>query len=565
MNALPEPTVVLDASGVIVAFNHAWQAMFWTGAGAPAGSRHPGFDRTIGGSDQAAATRANQALAALVAEGRHSDSSHSVDIDYASGEGDTLRWHRLRVTSLEGGGAVLVHRDITQRKAASEEIEMLAFYDPLTRLPNRRLLLERLRQVLNTSRLHDRYGALMFIDLDNFKTLNDTLGHNVGDMLLQQVAERLQASLRHGDTVARLGGDEFVVLLEGLSSDAREAAAHTEVLGAAIRTALNQPYALGTHICHSTPSIGVTLFHNGHPPHPDELLMQADIAMYQAKQGGRNGLRFFDQGMQDNINARADLERALRTAIEMHQFELHYQVQVDQHGRARGAEALVRWRANGRMISPGQFVPLAEETGLILQLGSWVLEEACARLRLWQEDPGLRHLTLAVNVSAAQFHQAGFCDQVRGAIARHAIDPRLLKLELTEGIVLKNVEVTAHSMQALRHMGVRIALDDFGTGYSSLQYLKRLPLSQLKIDQSFVRELVNDRSDQAIVTTVIAMARSLGLDLIAEGVETEAQRDMLLRLGCLRYQGYLYGRPLPVSDFEALALQLAPPFTVSSL
>jgi len=452
---------------------------------------------------------------------------------------------------------VAVLTDITQRKAASEEIEMLAFYDPLTRLPNRRLLLERLRQVLNTSRLHDRYGALMFIDLDNFKTLNDTLGHNVGDLLLQQVAGRLQASLRHGDTVARLGGDEFVVLLEGLSSDQREAAAHTEVLGGAIRNALNLPYTLGTHTCHSTPSIGVTLFHNGHPPHPDELLMQADIAMYQAKQGGRNGMRFFDQGMQDNINARADLERALRIAIDLHQFELYYQIQVDDGGRPRGAEALVRWRAGGKMMSPAQFVPLAEETGLILQLGSWVLEEACARLRAWQEAPGLRRLTLAVNVSAAQFHQPDFCEQVRGAVMRHAIDPRLLKLELTEGIVLKNVEVTAHSMKALRAMGVRISLDDFGTGYSSLQYLKRLPLSQLKIDQSFVRDLVNDGSDQAIVTTIIAMARSLGLDVIAEGVETAAQRDLLYRLGCRHYQGYLFGRPMPVAELEALALGAA--------
>ncbi len=465
----------------------------------------------------------------------------------------------LSITAVRDQGGdltnyVAVLTDITQRKAASEEIEMLAFYDPLTRLPNRRLLLERLRQILNASRLHDRYGALMFIDLDNFKTLNDTLGHNVGDLLLQQVAGRLQAALRHGDTVARLGGDEFVVLLEGLSSDQDEAAAHTEMLATAIRNALNLPYLLGSHTCHSTPSIGVTLFHNGHPPQPDELLMQADIAMYQAKQGGRNGMRFFDQGMQDHINARADMERALRIAIDLHQFELHYQIQVDQHGRARGAEALVRWRADGKMMSPAQFVPLAEETGLILQLGSWVLEEACARLRAWQEDPGLRALTLAVNVSAAQFHQPGFCEQVRGAVARHAIDPRLLKLELTEGIVLKNVEVAVQSMAALRAMGVRISLDDFGTGYSSLQYLKRLPLSQLKIDQSFIRDLVNDRSDQAIVTTIIAMARSLGLDVIAEGVETPDQRALLQKLGCFHYQGYLYGRPVAVADFEQLVL-----------
>jgi diguanylate cyclase (GGDEF)-like protein/PAS domain S-box-containing protein len=543
-----EGMMVTDAGGVILRVNRGFTRMTGYSANEAVGQRPAMLSS---GKHDAAFYR--QMWDAI-----HRDDRWEGEIWNRRKDGEQYPQHLSIAAVRDRGGClsnyVAVLTDITQRKAASEEIEMLAFYDPLTRLPNRRLLLERLRQVLNTSRLHDRFGALMFIDLDNFKTLNDTLGHNVGDMLLQQVAGRLQSSLRHGDTVARLGGDEFVVLLEGLSSDEHEAAAHTEMLGVAIRNALNLPYILGTHTCHSTPSIGVTLFHNGHPPHPDELLMQADIAMYQAKQGGRNGMRFFDQGMQDNINARADLERALRIAIDLHQFELYYQIQVDEAGRPRGAEALVRWRADGKMMSPAQFVPLAEETGLILQLGSWVLEEACARLRAWQEDPGLRGLTLAVNVSAAQFHQPDFCEQVRGAVMRHAIDPRLLKLELTEGIVLKNVEVTAHSMKALRGMGVRISLDDFGTGYSSLQYLKRLPLSQLKIDQSFVRDLVNDGSDQAIVTTIIAMARSLGLDVIAEGVETDAQRALLHKLGCLHYQGYLFGRPMPVADFETLAL-----------
>ncbi|MES2261259.1 MAG: EAL domain-containing protein [Pseudomonadota bacterium] len=443
--------------------------------------------------------------------------------------------------------------DITVSKAASDEIKNLAFYDPLTRLPNRRLLLDRLRQVLAASAGSGRYGALMFIDLDNFKTLNDTLGHNMGDLLLQQVAQRLQGCLRQGDTVARLGGDEFVVLVEGLSGHAVEAAGQTETLAAKILAMLNQPYVLGPHDCHSTPSIGVTLFHDGRPPQPDELLMQADIAMYQAKQAGRNGMRFFDQGMQDSISARARLEADLRLAIEQRQFQLYYQVQVDQYGQARGAEALLRWiQPDGSFVSPGDFVPLAEETGLILPLGSWVLEEACTQLQSWQQDEAMCDLVLAINVSARQFHQAGFVEQVRAVVRAHGVRPDRLKLELTEGMLFENIEETVASMRALKEFGVRFSLDDFGTGYSSLQYLKRLPLDQLKIDQSFVRELASDQNDQAIVLTIISMARSLRLDVIAEGVETDAQQVLLEQLGCTRYQGYLYSRPVPAAAFMAL-------------
>ena len=443
--------------------------------------------------------------------------------------------------------------DITVSKAASDEIKNLAFYDPLTRLPNRRLLLDRLRQVLAASAGSGRYGALMFIDLDNFKTLNDTLGHNMGDLLLMQVAQRLQGCLRQGDTVARLGGDEFVVLIESLSGHAVEAATQIETLAAKIVAALNQPYVLGPHHCHSTPSIGATLFHDGQPPHPDELLVQADIAMYQAKQAGRNRMRFFDQAMQDTISARARLEANLRRAIEQQEFELYYQVQVDQYGRPRGAEALLRWvQPDGSFVSPGDFVPLAEETGLILPLGHWVLEQACAQLQSWQQHEATRDLVLAINVSARQFHQPGFREQVRSAVRSHGVLPDRLKLELTEGMLLENIEDTVASMQALRQIGVRFSLDDFGTGYSSLQYLKRLPLDQLKIDQSFVRELASDESDQAIVLTIIAMARSLKLDVIAEGVETEAQRALLEQLGCVCYQGYLFSRPVRLAAFLAL-------------
>ena len=441
--------------------------------------------------------------------------------------------------------------DITLSKAASDEIRCLAFYDPLTRLPNRRLLLDRLRQSLAASAMHSRHGALVFIDLDNFKTLNDTLGHNMGDLLLQQAAARLQGCLRQGDTVARLGGDEFVVLLEGMSSDPLEAAAQTEALCGKVLAELNRPYALDGHQCYSTPSLGATLFHDGHPSQPDELLMQADIAMYQAKQAGRNAMRFFDQQMQDSITSRAKLEEALRQAVEQRQFELYYQVQVDHHGRATGAEALIRWiQADGSFVSPASFIPLAEESGLILPIGDWVLETACAQLRQWQAEPSTAHLLLAINVSANQFHQRDFCERVQDTVRRYAIDPSRLKLELTEGVLLENIEETIASMQQLTDMGVQFSLDDFGTGYSSLQYLKRLPLRQLKIDQSFVRDLVSDASDQAIVSTIIAMAHALQLDVIAEGVETQEQRGLLEQLGCRRYQGYLFSRPLPASQFH---------------
>jgi diguanylate cyclase (GGDEF)-like protein/PAS domain S-box-containing protein len=454
--------------------------------------------------------------------------------------------------------------DITLSKAANDEIRSLAFYDPLTHLPNRRMLLERLRQLLAGGTLHDRYSALMFIDLDNFKALNDTLGHNVGDELLQQVAERLQAGLRKGDTVARLGGDEFVVLVEGLSGDAQVAVGEAEALGAKIQASLNLPYTLGEHQSHSTPSIGVTLFHNGEPPSPIELLKQADIAMYQAKQAGRNAMRFFDQQMQDRVSARAQLETDLRRAVELRQFRLHYQVQVDQRGMPLGAEALIRWvREDGSLVPPASFIPLAEETGLILQIGHWVLETACAQLRAWRSDPEMAHMVLAINVSAPQFHQPEFCSQVRSAVERNGIDPRKLKLELTEGMLLEKIEHTIAAMRHLRAMGVRFALDDFGTGYSSLQYLKRLPLYQLKIDQSFVRDLATDASDQAIVRTIIAMAHSLQLDVIAEGVETSAQRELLEQMGCLRYQGYLYGRPVQVHELQAWVAARGQPRTAA--
>ncbi len=446
--------------------------------------------------------------------------------------------------------------DITNSKLAEDEIRSLAFYDPLTQLPNRRLLLDRLQQALSGTVRSNKKGALLFIDLDNFKSLNDTLGHHVGDMLLQQVAERLRACVREDDTVARLGGDEFVVVLEGLSTQVVEAAAQTEIIGNKILTALNLPYLLGVHEHRSTPSIGITLF-NEHDCGMEDLLKQADIAMYQAKKAGRNTWRFFDPKMQESINARVKLEAELRHALEQQQFQLFYQIQVDSMHRQLGAEALIRWIHPERgIIFPVEFIPLAEEIGLILPIGKWVLETAFAQLKAWQASELTRDLVLAVNVSAKQFREADFVAQVNSALHHYNIDPKLFKLELTESLLLDSLDDTIATMGELSAIGVKFSLDDFGTGYSSLQYLKQLPLDQLKIDQSFVRNVATDQSDKAIVRTVIAMAQSMNLNAIAEGVETEDQRQFLIENGCTHYQGYLFSKPVALEEFESLLKEL---------
>ena len=464
------------------------------------------------------------------------------------------KWMTISAVKGDDGATthyVSTHSDISERKAAEEEIKHLAFYDPLTQLPNRRLLLDRLHQALATSRRIARHGALLFIDLDNFKTLNDTLGHNQGDLLLQQVAERLSSCVREGDTVARLGGDEFVVMLENLSEGIDEAAAQVEAVGAKIVAALNVAYPLGGHEHHGTASIGVTLF-GTHQETMEELLKQADLAMYQAKASGRNALRFFDPRMQAAVNARVGLEKDLRRAVRENQFVLDYQAQVDSEGRVLGAEALVRWRHPERgLVAPDDFIPLAEETGLILPLGHWVLETACRQLVAWVGRPEADGLTLAVNVSVQQLRQRDFVAQVLAVLERTGADPRRLKLELTESLLLDNAEDTIAKMAALKEIGVGFALDDFGTGFSSLSYLKRLPLEKLKIDRSFVLDVLTDPNDAAIARTIIALARSLGLATIAEGVETEEQRDFLADAGCHSYQGFLFSRPLPLDAFES--------------
>jgi len=392
---------------------------------------------------------------------------------------------------------------------------------------------------------------LLFIDLDNFKTLNDTLGHDKGDLLLEQVAQRLSTCVREGDTVARLGGDEFVVVLTGLSTSERDAASSAEGVADKILAVLKQIYRLGDIAHQSTASIGVTLF-RGQLATVDDLMKQADLAMYKSKESGRNAAHFFDPHMESVVKERAALQSDLRLALEEQQLVLHYQAQVVGNGCVTGAEVLVRWLHPLRgMVSPAEFIPLAEETGLILPLGHWVLETACRQLAKWASRPAMAHLKLAVNVSARQINQDDFVDEVLTILRETGADPLLLKLELTESLLVNNVEQIIEKMLALKNRGVSFSLDDFGTGYSSLSYLKRLPLNQLKIDQSFVRDVLIDPNDAAIARTIVALAQSLGLGVIAEGVETAAQRDFLNSAGCHAYQGYFFSRPIPVDAFEA--------------
>lgn len=478
-----------------------------------------------------------------------------------TGEYGEVRWYSISGEPLfdEAGHFTGYHgtgRNITERKKAEEKIEELAFFDQLTGLPNRTLLLDRLKQSMTASLRSLSYNALLFIDLDNFKTLNDTLGHDMGDLLLKQVAQRLSKCVRAGDTVARFGGDEFVVMLAGLSTNERDAAVQTEMVGEKVLAVLNQVYQLGDIAYHGTPSIGATLF-GGDQATVEDLLKQADLAMYKAKGMGRNALHFFDPEMETAVMTRAALEADLRQAVVERQFLLHYQAQVLDGGRVTGAEVLIRWQHPRRgMVSPAEFIPLAEETGLILAIGSWVLETACAQLAVWATRPEMAHLSIAVNVSAQEFREAEFVDKVLAIVSRTKANPERLKLELTESLLVNDVEDIIAKMTALKARGVGFSLDDFGTGYSSLSYLKRLPLDQLKIDQSFIKDILLDPDDAAIAKMIIALAESLGLVVIAEGVETAGQRDYLAYQGCHAYQGYLFSRPLPLNEFEQFMHQV---------
>jgi diguanylate cyclase (GGDEF)-like protein/PAS domain S-box-containing protein len=439
--------------------------------------------------------------------------------------------------------------DITDNKEAEAEIHRLAYYDPLTRLPNRRLLHDRLHQALAASSRSGRYGAIFFIDVDNFKALNDTRGHGVGDLLLIEVAQRLRGALREGDTVARQGGDEFVVLLEDLGAEIAEATALSKRMGDKLFQVIDRPFTLDGNEYQCKLCIGVSLF--GKHDTVEDLFKHADLALYQAKNAGRNTLRFFHPTMQAVLDLRSALEEELSQALERTQLRLFYQPQVNAAGRVIGVEVLLRWQHPQRgLVLPNEFIPLAEDTGLILSIGLWVLETACAQLKAWENDAHTLDLKLAVNVSARQFRQPDFVAQIRKVLEASRAKPTRLKLELTESLVMEDVQDTIVKMQAIQRLGVSFSMDDFGTGYSSLSYLARLPLDQLKIDAAFVRNLSKKGNDATIARTIITMGREMAMNVIAEGVETVEQREFLEIHGCQAYQGYLFSRPLPLEEFE---------------
>ena len=453
---------------------------------------------------------------------------------------------------------VSVFTNITDRKKAEDEIYSLAFNDPLTQLPNRRLLCDRLNVALSSSARTHQYGALLYLDLDNFKILNDTLGHEYGDLMLIEVANRLKFSVREDDTVSRIGGDEFVVLLENISNDANDATQKVAHIAEKIRNILSVPYRLKEHTRHSSPSIGVCLFYD-QISSVDDLLRRADIAMYDSKSSGRNKVRFFDPDMQKTMELRASLEDDLRSAITKGQLKLYYQIQLNQQRQPIGAEALVRWIHPTRgMVPPNEFIPVAEDSSLIVEIGNWVLESACAQIALWSKDKKTSKLVIAANISAKQFVQPDFVNTIDTLLKKHKIEPSRLKLELTESVLIEDIKSVVTKMNALRDtLGVGLSLDDFGTGYSSLSYLKQLPLDQVKIDQSFVRDMTTDASDAIMVKNIIDMAHNFGLNVIAEGVETEEQLNLLKKNGCKSYQGYLFSKPIPVEHFEEMLQDIA--------
>ncbi|PLX60109.1 EAL domain-containing protein [Sedimenticola selenatireducens] len=458
-----------------------------------------------------------------------------------------------REQSQSGEGRIYgVFRDVTERKQAEAKIEHQAYHDSLTNLPNRSLLLDRLELTLNRSRRRGYEGALLLIDLDRFKTINDSLGHGVGDQLLCEVAERLASILREEDTVARIGGDEFVVLLTDVGSDTKSTARKAQGIAEKIRHLLSLPIRIRDHELYITPSIGITLFPIQEED-ADTVLKHGDTAMYQAKLSGRNAIRFFLPGMQAEADERLGLEKELRLAIARNQLKLFFQPQINATGAVCGAEGLLRWEhPEHGLIMPDRFIPVAEETGLILPIGDWVLRTACRLIARWSDSElagSLGHI--AVNVSPWQFRQPDFPGQVERILADTGADPGRLGLELTEGVVIDNVADTVEKMASFKLLGVKISVDDFGTGYSSLAYLKRLPLDILKIDRSFVEEVTEDESNAAIVDTIIAIADHLGLEVIAEGVETQGQLEFLQAKGCGQYQGYYFSKPLPVEQFEA--------------
>lgn len=452
---------------------------------------------------------------------------------------------------------MVLQEDVTERVLADEQVRYLAYFNPLTQLPNRRLFMDRLQQAVLASQRSKEYAALLLLDLDYFKTLNESDGYEVGDQWLVEVAHRLRQVVSSKDTVAHLGGDEYGIILETLARDEPTAANQAGDLAERIRQQLQRSHRLGANqrVYQGAASIGLTLFVDHHAS-AETLLRQAEVALYQAKEAGRNSVRFYNAAMQAVIDTRIALETAIRAGLVQHEFQLYYQPQVNQVGAVIGAEVLLRWQRPGSgLVTPDCFVPLCEATGLILPLGRWVLETACAQLKQWTEQPLTQELQLAVNVSAMQFQQPDFVAQVCQNLHRQGVNPNRLKLELTESVVLGDIDSAVRKMQQLDALAVALSLDDFGTGYSSLTYLKRLPLKQLKIDQSFIRDVVQSPNDAAIVRAILAMSHSLGLQVLAEGVETPEQCVFLKRYECDAYQGYLFGRPMPLAQFETWLAQ----------
>lgn len=439
--------------------------------------------------------------------------------------------------------------DITKSKLDQAEIRRLAFYDPLTQLANRRLLIERLDHALASSGQVQRYGALLYIDMDRFKSLNDTRGHQAGDEMLQQIAQRLTANVRDVDTVARLGGDEFVVLFEGLNQDASKAAYEAEMLAEKIRSALSQPYEFEGYEFVSTPSIGVALFVDHQDGEVEDILRKADGAMYQAKHAGRNTIRLFDPKMQAELEARLWLEAALKKAVDYQALQVFYQPQVNERGRMIGAEALIRWHeADKGFISPAEFIPIAEETGLILDIGDFVLKQVAYTLAKWHQSDKLAHLSISINISALQLVQEDFVAHIKAVIEHYGFNPKRLKLELTESMMLEDLADSIDKIKGLKALGVQFSMDDFGTGYSSLLSIKNLPIDQIKIDQNFVKDLFHDPSAEILIQTILSLSHALELNVVAEGIETEAHYQKLLELGCESFQGYYFARPMAYED-----------------
>jgi diguanylate cyclase (GGDEF)-like protein/PAS domain S-box-containing protein len=442
--------------------------------------------------------------------------------------------------------------DLSQHKEATEAIHQLAFFDPLTNLPNRRLLNNKLKNALDKANNNQDYGAIMMIDVDHFKRINDTSGHAVGDLLLIEVASRLKSCVRHEDCVARLGGDEFVIMLEQLSKDFNQASVQATLIAEKILKTMYEPFLINKNEIHISLSIGLSIFTIPCST-SQEMLKWADTAMYQAKAAGRNTLRFFDPDLHATLERRMLMESELHLALSENQLELYYQAQVNQHNEVLGAEVLIRWNHPQQgMVQPNDFISIAEESGLILPIGNWVMLTACMQLKAWESHPATRELTLAVNVSAKQFGLPNFVELVCEVLEDSGARATHLKLELTESLMLHNIKDAAKKMEALKLLGIDISIDDFGTGHSSLSYLKKLPIDQLKIDQTFVRDIDTDQCDMAIAKTIIDMAQTFGFDVIAEGVETETQRNILKAYGCLSYQGYFFSKPVPLESFEKL-------------